>query len=65
MDDAKRDLVRAWLTKARHDLDTARQLSALPGGHLDTAIYHCQQAAEKVVKGFWPFTTMPWNAPTT
>ena len=30
MDDTKRDLVRAWLIKARHDLDTAHQLSAPP-----------------------------------
>jgi HEPN domain-containing protein len=44
--------VRAWLLKANHDLDTARQLGALPGGHLDAAIYHCQQAAEKAVKGY-------------
>ena len=51
MDDAKRELVRAWLIKARNDLDTARQISAIPEGHLDSAIYHCQQAAEKAVKG--------------
>lgn len=55
MDDAKRDLVRAWLIKARNDLDTARQISGLPDGHLDAAIYHCQQAAEKAVKGFLAF----------
>jgi len=55
MDDAKRELVRAWLIKAQNDLDTARQISALPDGHLDTAIYHCQQAAEKAVKGFLAF----------
>lgn len=55
MDDAKRELVRAWLTKARNDLTTARELGALPDGPLDTAIYHCQQAAEKAVKGFLAF----------
>jgi HEPN domain-containing protein len=27
----------------------------LPDGPLDTAIYHCQQAAEKAVKGFLAF----------
>lgn len=52
MDEAKCELVRAWLTKARNDLATARQIAGLPDGHLDTAIYHCQQAAEKAVKGF-------------
>ena len=55
MDDAKRELVRAWLIKARNDLDTARQISGLPEGHLDNAIYHCQQAAEKAVKGYLAF----------
>lgn len=55
MDDAKRELVRAWLIKSRNDLDTARQIGALPDGHLDAAIYHCQQAAEKAVKGFLSF----------
>ena len=55
MDEAKRELVRAWLIKSRHDLETARQISTLPDGHLDAAIYHCQQAAEKALKGFLAF----------
>lgn len=55
MDDAKCELVRAWLTKARNDLTTAREIGALPAGPLDTAIYHCQQAAEKAVKGYLAF----------
>ena len=55
MDDAKAELVRAWLIKARNDLDTARQIGSLPDGHLDTAIYHCQQAAEKAIKAFLAF----------
>ena len=52
MDEGKRELVRAWLLKARNDLDTARQISSWPEGHLDAAIYHSQQAAEKALKGF-------------
>ncbi|MBI4603402.1 MAG: HEPN domain-containing protein [Planctomycetes bacterium] len=55
MDEATRELVRGWLTKARHDLDTAGQIAALPDGHLDIAIYHCQQAAEKAVKAYLAF----------
>ncbi|MEW6747200.1 MAG: HEPN domain-containing protein [Planctomycetota bacterium] len=55
MDDGKRELVRAWLIKARNDLTAAREIGALPDGPLDTAIYHCQQAAEKAVKGFLAF----------
>lgn len=52
MDKEMAEIARQWLVKARNDLDTARQLAALPDGHLDTAIYHCQQTAEKVLKGF-------------
>src|SRR5438132_7084987 len=55
MDEAKRELIRAWLIKSRNDLITAREMGALADGPLDTAIYHCQQAAEKAVKGFLAF----------
>src|SRR5262245_731089 len=52
MDEAQRRLVQGWLIKAEHDLATARKLAEDPNPLLDTAIYHCQQAAEKAVKGF-------------
>ena len=47
-----RELLRSWLTKAANDLRTARIVDAAADGPLDTAIYHCQQAAEKAVKAF-------------
>jgi HEPN domain-containing protein len=52
MDEAKKNLVRSWLTKARHDLGSAQLLANEANPYLDTAIYHCQQAAEKVLKAF-------------
>lgn len=52
MDDAKLELVSGWLTKARHDLDSAGRLAAGAEPILDTAIYHCQQAAGKAIKGY-------------
>ena len=55
MNEAKRQLVQSWLTKAQHDLASARVLAASNLPLLDTAIYHCQQAAEKAVKGFLVF----------
>ena len=55
MNEAKRELVQNWLVKACHDLTSARKLVAEPDRLLDTAIYHCQQAAEKAVKGFLVF----------
>ena len=52
MDETQKELLRCWLTNAANDLKSARILSADPGGPLDTAIYHCQQTAEKAVKAF-------------
>lgn len=49
MQKAKVTLVRFWLKKAQHNLAAARKLAQdLP----DIAIYHCQQGAEKALKGF-------------
>lgn len=59
MDEAKRELIRAWLYKARNDLESARHLGALAAGPRNTAIYHCQQAAEKAIKGFLAFRDHP------
>ncbi len=55
MSEAKIQLVQSWLTKAQHDLAAARVLADNSEPLLDIAIYHCQQAAEKAVKGFLVF----------
>jgi len=52
MDATRRELLRSWLTKAASDLRSARLLGATEEAPLDTAIYHCQQTAEKAVKAF-------------
>ena len=44
--------MRSWLLKARSDLRSARALSVLAEPATDTASYHCQQAAEKAIKGY-------------
>ena len=46
------ELARTWLLKSFSDLDTARQISELPDGHLDTGIYHCQQAVKNALQRF-------------
>lgn len=51
--------MQSWLVKALHDLATARKAASAPDPYLDTAIYHCQQAAEKAVKGFLAFHDQP------
>ena len=55
MDDTRKALLRSWLTKAANDLRGARILGAADDAPLDTAIYHCQQTAEKAVKAFLIF----------
>ena len=52
MDESTQELVRDWLTRASHDLRSSRVLAAQEEPLLDTAIYHCQQAAEKSVKAW-------------
>jgi HEPN domain-containing protein len=52
MGDTNQELLRSWLTKAASDLRSAKVLGSAEDPTLDTAIYHCQQAAEKVVKAF-------------
>jgi len=47
--------VCSWLTKAASDLRSARVLGSVDDAPLDTAIYHCQQTAEKAVKAFLVF----------
>jgi HEPN domain-containing protein len=53
--EAKKELVRVWLGKAQRDLASAQRLANDPDPYLDTAIYHCQQAAEKAIKGWLVF----------
>ena len=52
MDDTRKELLRSWLTKAASDVRSARVLGSADDAPLDTAIYHCQQTAEKAVKAF-------------
>ncbi len=52
MDEALAKLTQEWMIKSLHDLETAHIIADSLNGPLDTAIYHCQQAAEKSVKGW-------------
>lgn len=55
MSGAKEELTRIWLIKAKRDLLSANELAKLNVQLLDTAAYHCQQAAEKAIKAFLLF----------
>ena len=45
------DVARAWLRKAGSDLANA-ELCLVAQKALDTACFHCQQAAEKAIKAY-------------
>lgn len=55
MSGTKEELVKSWLIKAKRDLLASHELATAKARLLDTAAYHCQQAAEKAVKGFLVF----------
>lgn len=55
MKEAKYRLVKDWLIKAKSDLASAKKLATGAEYYLDTAIYHCQQCAEKAIKGYLVF----------
>lgn len=46
------DLIKEWLIKARHDLDTASVISAQLPDYFDMIAFHCQQSIEKSIKAY-------------
>jgi len=52
MDELRRSALD-WLAKAERDYEAARRMIDEPGEPLlDAGVYHCQQAAEKALKGW-------------
>ena len=56
---AEQESARSWFARAVSDLRAARKLAQGPDAYLDTGIYHCQQAAEKALKGFLVYHGQP------
>jgi len=61
MNEEKFAEVRNWLIKSQHDLGSARRLMEGDEPYLDTAVYHCQQAAEKSLKAFLTYHDVPFE----
>jgi HEPN domain-containing protein len=61
MDEAKVHEIRQWLIKADHDLRSAERLLAGDSPLLDTAVYHCQQVAEKALKAYLTMQDAPFQ----
>lgn len=51
-DEAQREEVKQWLLKSQRDLKVSQVLLSSEAYLLDSAVYHCQQAAEKALKGY-------------
>ena len=52
MDEGKKYEVRQWLIKSQRDLGAVLVLLESEPVYLDIAAYHCQQSAEKAIKGY-------------
>ena len=52
---------RAWFTKAATDLRAAHGMSELAPPLLEAVVFHCQQAAEKALKGFLTWHNVPFR----
>jgi HEPN domain-containing protein len=61
MDDPKTHEIRQWMIKADHDLKFADRLLSEEDPLYDTAVYHCQQTAEKALKAFLTFQESPFQ----
>ena len=48
----KNSVVKAWFDFANNDLTAAKYLLGLHPLKLEIICYHCQQSAEKILKGF-------------
>jgi HEPN domain-containing protein len=61
MDQALVELLRDWLNKASEDLSSAEILGKATPPQLGTALFHCQQASEKVVKAVLTHADVPFE----
>lgn len=61
MNDETFQEAEAWIAKARSDLKAAEILATGENSPQDIAIYHCQQSAEKAIKGFLVFREIPFQ----
>lgn len=50
--DEVRQAALEWIAKAERDLEAAKRMIVCVDPLLDTGSYHCQQAAEKALKGY-------------
>ncbi len=57
----KINVVKQWIESGDHDLGTAQVTFLYLPSYRDTITFHCQQAAEKYLKGFLLFLETPFQ----
>ena len=57
----KIEIVKQWIEKGDHDLGTAQVTFIYLPKYSDTIAFHCQQAAEKYLKGYLIFLDIPFQ----
>ena len=57
----QRDEAKAWLAKADEDLGAVRACLDAEPALFGVAAYHCQQAAEKLIKGLLVLAAIPFR----
>ncbi len=57
----KIDIVKQWIDKGDHDLGTAQVTFLYLPQYRDTIAFHCQQSAEKYLKGYLLFLEIPFQ----
>ena len=57
----KIEIVKQWFEKADHDLGTAQVTYLYLPLYRDTIAFHCQQSAEKYLKGYLLFLEIPFK----
>ena len=60
-DPARVEDTRGWLARADDDLKAAGHLLKPSPPHLRSALFHCQQAAEKALKAFLAWHDVPFS----
>ena len=61
MDEPKIHEIKQWILKADHDFVSAERLLDGDPPLRDTAVYHCQQAAEKILKAYLTLRDAPFQ----
>ncbi len=61
MDENKKNEIVKWIKKAFSDYNSALKLMEGENKILDTASYHCQQAAEKILKSYLVYQDIPFE----